>query len=56
MRKLQSILFATDFRAASRDAVPVAVRLAEEFGSHATLLHMVGSTETWPALVRIGLV
>src|SRR5215475_13136302 len=52
MRKLQSILFATDFRAASRNAVPVITRLAELFGSHLTLLHVMGSSEMWPALVH----
>jgi nucleotide-binding universal stress UspA family protein len=28
------------------------VRLAEKFDSHVTLLHVMGSTETWPALVH----
>jgi nucleotide-binding universal stress UspA family protein len=41
MKNLQSILFATDFRPASRDAAEVAGRLAASFGSHVTLLHVL---------------
>jgi nucleotide-binding universal stress UspA family protein len=52
MRKLQSILFATDFQAASRDAVPVVMQLADLFDSRITLLHVIGSSDMWPDLVH----
>ena len=41
MKNLRSILFATDFRPASRAVVGVAYRLASSFGSHVTLLHVL---------------
>lgn len=52
MRRLQSILFATDFRSASRDAADVAVRLASTFGSRVTLFHVLESLPTWSALAH----
>jgi nucleotide-binding universal stress UspA family protein len=41
VRRLQSILLASDFRPASRDAADVAVRLAAAFGSNISLLHVL---------------
>jgi len=52
MRRLQSILFATDFRSASRDAADVAVRLTSTFGSRVTLFHVLESLPTWSALAH----
>jgi nucleotide-binding universal stress UspA family protein len=43
--KMASILFATDFGAASLKAAPVAVSLAEEHQSKLTVLHVVDSRE-----------
>jgi nucleotide-binding universal stress UspA family protein len=39
--KMESILFATDFGAASLKAAPIATSLAEEYQSKLTLLHVV---------------
>jgi nucleotide-binding universal stress UspA family protein len=41
MRKLKSILLATDFRPASRSAAEVAVRLASVSGAHVNMLHVL---------------
>ena len=41
MRKLRSILFATDLRSASREIAQVAIRLALAANARVTLLHVV---------------
>ena len=43
MRKLRSILFATDLRSASREIADVAIRLALAANARVTLLHVVES-------------
>jgi nucleotide-binding universal stress UspA family protein len=53
MRKLQTILYATDFRPASRDAAQVAVHLAWVFGSRVTLLHALEPMPAWSALAHL---
>jgi nucleotide-binding universal stress UspA family protein len=54
MKNLHSILFATDFRPASRDAAEVAARLAASFASHVTLLHVLEPMpHTQPALMHM---
>jgi nucleotide-binding universal stress UspA family protein len=45
---LQSVLFATDFRPASRAAEQAAVRLAGAFGSRVRLLHVLEPLPGWP--------
>lgn len=52
MRKLQSILLATDFRPASQEAVRVAVQLASAFGSRVTLLHVLEPLPSWPVALH----
>jgi nucleotide-binding universal stress UspA family protein len=44
---LQSILFATDFRSASRAAEAAVIRLAGTFGSHVTVLHVLEPVPSW---------
>jgi nucleotide-binding universal stress UspA family protein len=54
MKNLRSILFATDFRPASRAVLGVASRLASSFGSHVTLLHVLEPLpNARPALIQI---
>jgi len=48
MRMLKSILLATDFRPASKEAVDVAVQLASKFNSRITLLHVLEPMPYWP--------
>jgi len=48
MRTLQSILLATDFRAASQAATEAAVRLAATFGSRVTVFHVLEPFPMWP--------
>lgn len=48
MRKLQSILLATDFRPASQDAANVASQLVSAFNSRVTILHVLERHPTWP--------
>lgn len=50
MQNLKSILFATDFRGASAQAVEVAVQLASAFGAQVMLLHVVDVLPTSPLL------
>lgn len=52
VRRLQSVLFATDFRSASRGTADVAVRLASVFGSRLTLFHVLEPLPTWSALAH----
>lgn len=40
MRKIQKILFPTDFSNESKPAMELAVELAQKFGAHLTLLHV----------------
>ena len=47
MRKLRSILFATDLRSASREIADVAIRLALAANARVTLLHVVESISRW---------
>jgi nucleotide-binding universal stress UspA family protein len=49
VQPIRSILLATDFRPASREAEPVAVRLAATFGARVTLLHALEPPLTWLA-------
>jgi nucleotide-binding universal stress UspA family protein len=49
VKAIRSILLATDFQAASREAEPVAVRLATAFGARVTLLHALEPLPVWPA-------
>lgn len=52
MRKLQSILLATDLRLASQEAAKVAVQLASTFGSRVTLLHVLEPLPSWPVALH----
>jgi nucleotide-binding universal stress UspA family protein len=52
MRMLQSLLFATDFRPASRAAEQVAVRLASVFGSRVAPLHVLEPLPGWPVALH----
>jgi nucleotide-binding universal stress UspA family protein len=49
VKPIRSILVATDFGPASREAEPVAVRLAAAFGARLTLLHALEPLPAWPA-------
>ena len=49
MSVLQSILLATDFLPASKEAAQVAVRLASAFGSRVSFLHVLEPLPSWPA-------
>jgi nucleotide-binding universal stress UspA family protein len=49
MKPIRSILLATDFKPASREAEPVAARLAATFGARVTLLHALEPLPAWPA-------
>jgi nucleotide-binding universal stress UspA family protein len=49
VKPIHSILLATDFQAASREAEPVALRLATTFGARVTLLHALEPMPAWPA-------
>ena len=53
MRKVRSILLATDFRTASQHAAQATLRLAEVFGSHVTLLHVMHPRESLPSLAQL---
>jgi nucleotide-binding universal stress UspA family protein len=53
MRRLHSILLATDFGPASQEAARVAVRLASTFGSRLTLLHVLEPLPGWPAALHL---
>lgn len=53
MTALQSILLATDFRPASREAAQVAARLASAFGSRLSLLHVLEPLPSWPDAPRV---
>jgi nucleotide-binding universal stress UspA family protein len=52
MQNLKSILFATDFRRASTQALDVAVHLASVLGAHVTLLHVLDVVSPDPHLVQ----
>ena len=47
MRKLRSILFATDLRSANREIAEVAIRLALAANARVTLLHVVEPISRW---------
>jgi nucleotide-binding universal stress UspA family protein len=49
VKPIHSVLLATDFGPASRQAEPVAVRLATTFGARVTLLHALEPLPAWPA-------
>jgi nucleotide-binding universal stress UspA family protein len=49
VKPIHSVLLATDFKPASREAEPVAVRLAATFGARVTLLHALEPLPAWPA-------
>ncbi|HEY8504002.1 MAG TPA: universal stress protein, partial [Gemmataceae bacterium] len=53
MSALQSILLATDFRPASKEAARVAARLASAFGSRVSLLHVIEPLPSWPVAVEL---
>ena len=53
MSVLQSILLATDFRPASKEAAQVAVRLASAFGSRVSLLHVIEPLPSWPVALHL---
>ncbi len=53
MSALQSILLATDFRPASKEAAQVAARLASAFGSRLSLLHVLEPLPSWPDGPRV---
>jgi nucleotide-binding universal stress UspA family protein len=50
---LQSILLATDFRPASKEAGQLAVRLAAAFGSRVSLLHVIEPLPSWPVALHL---
>jgi nucleotide-binding universal stress UspA family protein len=52
MRKLQSILLATDLRPASQEALKAAAQLASAFGSRVTLLHVLEPLPGWPVALH----
>jgi nucleotide-binding universal stress UspA family protein len=52
MQNLKSILFATDFRRASTQALDVAAHLASAIGAHVTLLHVLDVVSPDPHLVQ----
>ena len=49
----QSILLATDFRPASKEAARAAVRLAAAFGSRVGLLHVNEPLPSWPVALHL---
>jgi nucleotide-binding universal stress UspA family protein len=49
VKPIHSVLLATDFGPASRQAEPVAVRLTATFGARVTLLHALEPLPAWPA-------
>jgi nucleotide-binding universal stress UspA family protein len=53
MSALQSILLATDFRPASREAAQAAARLGSAFGSRLSLLHVLEPLPSWPDAPRV---
>lgn len=53
IRKLQSVLLATDFSPASEAAAKVALQLAKTFGTRITLLHVLEPIPTWPELFQL---
>lgn len=53
MSVLQSILLASDFRPASKEAAQVAVRLASVFSSRVSLLHVIEPLPSWPVALNL---
>jgi nucleotide-binding universal stress UspA family protein len=53
MSVLRSILLATDFRPASKEAAQAAVQLVSAFSSRMNLLHVIEPLPSWPVAVHL---